>query len=73
MAWPIFRPPPATSADITGDQWSRPPSLPLIFGRAAELAPHHRHHVVVHAAVVQVLDQVGDAAIELGQLPLAAS
>ena len=34
--------------------------------RAAELAPHHRHHVVLHAAVVQVLDQVGHAAIHLG-------
>src|SRR5262249_8691596 len=36
--------------------------------RAAELAPHNRHHVLVHATVVQVLDQVGDAAIDLRQL-----
>ena len=37
-------------------------------GRAAELAPHDRHHVLVHAAVVQVLDQVGDGPVDLGQL-----
>ena len=24
MAWPIFRPPPAIRADMTGGQWSRP-------------------------------------------------
>ena len=32
IAWPIVSPPPATSALITGAQWSRPASLPLIFG-----------------------------------------
>src|SRR5438105_12871119 len=31
MAWPMRRPPPATRADITGAQWSRP-APPLIRG-----------------------------------------
>src|SRR5262249_3333252 len=36
---------------------------------AAELAPDHGDNVVPHAAVVQVLNQVGDAAIEIRKLP----
>ena len=36
--------------------------------RAAEFAPHDRDHVVVHAAIVQILDEVGDAAVEFGKL-----
>src|SRR5262249_11836124 len=30
--WPILSPPPETMADMTGDQWSRPPSFMLTFG-----------------------------------------
>ena len=36
--------------------------------RSAELAPHHRHHVLVQAAIVQVLNEIGDAAVHLGEL-----
>src|SRR5713101_6253557 len=32
MACPILRPPPATRADMTAGQWSRPASLPLVCG-----------------------------------------
>ena len=70
------RPPGPSSArrrrpwrDITGDQWSRP-ALLLIFG----VRPNSPHITVTtsscHAAVVQVLDQVRDAAVDLRQLPL---
>src|SRR5205085_11248287 len=37
--------------------------------RAAELAPHDRHDVVLHASGVQVVDQGGDGGVDLGQLP----
>ena len=52
---------------MTGDQWSRRRAA-VDPRRAAELAPHDSDHIVLHAAVVQILDQVGDAAIDLRQL-----
>ena len=69
MAWPILQ-------AAAGDQ-RRHDRRPVVAAvrrrvvdarRAAELAPDDRDDVLVHAAVVQILDQVGDAAIELGQL-----
>src|SRR5208283_1621187 len=37
-------------------------------GSPAKLAPHDGDNVVLHAAVVQVLDQVGDAAVHFREL-----
>src|SRR6266851_1000488 len=37
-------------------------------GRAAELAPHHRDYILIHTAIVKVLNEIGDAAVHLGQL-----
>src|SRR5262249_15352630 len=37
--------------------------------RAAELAPHHRNHVVAQSALVQIADQICDTAVYLRQLP----
>ena len=38
MAWPIFRPPPATRAPIAGDQWSRLGAPEAITALAHKLA-----------------------------------
>jgi len=55
IAWPIRSPPPATIADMTGDQWVAAAAVLIVDARgAAELAPHHRHHVLVHAAIDEV-------------------
>ena len=46
IAWPIFRPPPATSARHHRRPVVAAAVAAVDLRRAAELAPHHRHHVV---------------------------
>ena len=45
-----------------------PPGSFIDLGRASELAPDHHAHVLLHAAVVQVLHQGGNALIQEGKV-----
>ena len=65
MAWPVFMPPPASRAQLTCGQWSRPASL-LMRG----VRPNSPQTTTVtsfeHAAHFQIVDQGGEALVELG-------
>src|SRR5205807_140925 len=61
------------AAGDEGAHDGRPVVAPAVaavdLGGSAELTPHDGDNVLVHAAVVQVLDQAGDATIDLRELP----
>ena len=66
ITWPIFMPPPAISADISCKRPVITAAVRIDLRRPAKLAPHDRHHVVLHTALVQVLDHaVGQALVHL--------
>ena len=70
IACPILSPPPATSARMACAEVVAAAVAVVDPRRPSELAPHDRDDVVFQTAPMQVCNQVGHAAVHVGQLSL---